>query len=137
MVARERGEDTLTELESSDEEEEEEGEITPPPLFSDVVSQQVGITVGVRQLKRTRTRIGSSIGLPQQPRLAMVSPNSGGQALGQQGHPHRVSRQWSPCPRRPVLEPSCGVLLVRVWSRLLLTQLLLLLCLFLNSQGDF
>jgi hypothetical protein len=48
-------EDTPSKLESLGEEEEEEGE---------VISRQVGVTVDMRQLRRTRTETGSSTDLP-------------------------------------------------------------------------
>jgi hypothetical protein len=80
-----------TEPESSDE-EEEDGVATPPPIslpcetlppFSDITVQQVGVTVGVHQPKRTQTRIGPglSASLPQQPCLMSVSPNSRGTSV--------------------------------------------------------
>jgi hypothetical protein len=87
MVARERGEDTSTEPESSGEEEEEDGEVTPPPQspscetlpsFGDIISRQAGITVGVHQPKQTQTGTEPSVGLPQQLCLTLVSPNSRG-----------------------------------------------------------
>jgi hypothetical protein len=73
------GEKTLTEPESSggdDEEEDEsgeEGDVTPPPhspppeghpSLGDICSRQVGIFIATRRLKRPRTEIGSSTGLP-------------------------------------------------------------------------
>jgi hypothetical protein len=66
------------------------GKVTPPPLspsretfppYSDIVSRQVGITVSELQPKRTQIGIGLSAGLPQQPHLTLVSPNSGGTCL--------------------------------------------------------
>jgi hypothetical protein len=66
-------EDTPSYPESSDEEEEEEGEVIPPPLspsrktlpsFGDIISRQVGITVGVRQSKWNQTKTRPSAGLP-------------------------------------------------------------------------
>jgi hypothetical protein len=82
------GEETPSEPESSrgdDEEEDEdreEGEVTPRPHSSppedlpslgDIFSQQVGISVGVRQLKWQQMETGSSTGLLPQPHLARVS----------------------------------------------------------------
>jgi hypothetical protein len=73
MAAKVRGEDTPSKPESLGEEEEGEGEVTPSPIYlprktltllDDIISQQVGIVVGVHQPKRTRIEIGSSVGLP-------------------------------------------------------------------------
>jgi hypothetical protein len=59
-------------------EEEEEGEVTPPPLslpretlppFSDIISQQVGVTVGVCQPKQTRQRPGRRLACLSNPIL--------------------------------------------------------------------
>jgi hypothetical protein len=85
-VARERGEDTPTELGSSDEEEEEE-EVTPPPFspplvtlppFSGITSWQVGITVGICRLKQTWIGIEALADSPQPPCLVPVSSDSRG-----------------------------------------------------------
>jgi hypothetical protein len=81
-ATKERGEDTATESDFSDEEEEEE--VTLPPLspscptpspFGDIVGWQVGITMGRRRSKHTRTGTGSLAGMPQQPHPMLVSPD--------------------------------------------------------------
>jgi hypothetical protein len=82
-VARERREDTPSELESLDEEEEEEGGgVTAPPTsplcetlpsFGVILSQQVGVVVSLHEPKWTRTEIGRAIG-----RLAAAAPTCAG-----------------------------------------------------------
>jgi hypothetical protein len=89
LVVREQGEDTPAESNSSTE-EEKVGEVTPPPLsppcvtlrsFCDIASRQVGIMVGEPRPKRGRTWTGSSVSLPQQPRLMPVSSDSKGMSI--------------------------------------------------------
>jgi hypothetical protein len=84
---RARGKETPSKPESSrdgDEEEdehEEEGEITPSPHSSppedlpslgDLLSQQTGISISVRQTRCPRTGTGASSNLPPQSGLALV-----------------------------------------------------------------
>jgi hypothetical protein len=69
-------EDTPSEPESSEEDmedEEEEGEVIPPPhtplreslpLLDDIFRMQMGIIVGTRRPKRTRTEARPSTGSP-------------------------------------------------------------------------
>jgi hypothetical protein len=86
-AVRARGKETPSKPESSrdgDEEEdehEEEGEITPSPHSSppedlpslgDLLSQQTGISISVRQTRCPRTGTGASSNLPPQSGLALV-----------------------------------------------------------------
>jgi hypothetical protein len=81
-VARERREDTPSELESLDEEEEEEGGVIAPPTsplcetlpsFGVILSRQVGVIVSVHEPKWTRIEIGRAIS-----RLAAAAPTYAG-----------------------------------------------------------
>jgi hypothetical protein len=59
--------------------------LSPPretlPPFSDIVRQQMGITVGVCKPNGTQAVTGPLAGLPQQPYLTLVSPNSRGRSI--------------------------------------------------------
>jgi hypothetical protein len=89
-MARAVGEDIPSEPKSSDEDEEdeeEEEEVIPPPhsplheglpSFVDIFCRQAGIEVDARWPTRTRIETMSSIDSPPQPRLALVTPSSGG-----------------------------------------------------------
>jgi hypothetical protein len=54
---------------------------TTPPPFSYLIGRQVGITIGEHQPKWTWIRIGSSVSLPQQPHLVLVTSNSKGASV--------------------------------------------------------
>jgi hypothetical protein len=161
-------------LESSDEEEEEKGEVTPPPLslpretlppLGDIVSRQVGITVGIWQLKQTWTEIGPLAHLPQKHHLTLVSPNPRGLSvvpvLTEPTHLLRISkvpscmsigtitmamaagpsssgpRGTEPPPKKAHFGAFVQVSSRYVLSHLCLMWLLLLLFSSLNSKGCF
>jgi hypothetical protein len=90
MTAWAWGEETPSEPKFSEEDEgdeEEEAEVTPPPLsplrevlssLGDIFHRQAGIAVGACQPKWTWIENKVSTGSLPQPRLALVTPDSGG-----------------------------------------------------------
>jgi hypothetical protein len=82
QTVKERWEDTPTKFDSEEEEEvtlppQSPPHVTPPP-FSDIASRKMGIAIGECLSKQTWTWTGSTVVLPLQPHLVLVTFNSKG-----------------------------------------------------------